>query len=207
MPVLPRELTPGDLYRAATETPESISGLRLEADALERFTTQTLDFSGCAFHNVSFNACEVDRIYFTDCLFEHCDLSGFRFRDGTMRRVGLQTCRLTGAEFDHMNLRDVTFEKCLLDYAGFMECKLQEVRLRDCRMEHGLLHTCTQKALAFTDCGMADIEIVGTRLRGVDLSTCRIDGIRATIQALEGATLGLHQAAAALQLCGIVVKM
>ena len=75
-----RDLTPSELYAAVTQSPENISGMRFEADALERFHAATLDFAGCDFINVSFNACEIDRIYFMDCRFEKCDISGVLYK-------------------------------------------------------------------------------------------------------------------------------
>lgn len=207
MPVLPKDLTPGELYDAATRTPENIVGMLFEADALERFNGSVLDFSGCVFRNVIINACEVDRIYLMDCRFERCDLSGFHFRDGAIRRTAFAGCRLSGANLDHMSLRDVTFEECPMEFAEFVNCKLNEVSLKGCRLDHGLMSGCAQKGLMLRDCDLSGLEIAATRLRDVDLSTCKLDGLRATIQALEGATLGLHQAPIALNLCGVTVKM
>lgn len=205
--VMDMALIPGELYKCATETPDYINGMLFEADTLERFNAATLDFIGCRFLNATFNACEVDRIYFSDCAFEKCDLSGFHFREGTLRKVSFTNCRLSGASLDNMSLRDVGFYGCLMEYAGFVNCKMQDVRFVGCRMEHGLMHGCAQKGLTFSDCDMTGIEVVSTKLRDVDLSTCRIEGIRTTIDMLSGATLGLHQAPTALQLCGITLKV
>ena len=103
-----REWTPGILSEAVGEGNDCVEDLAFEADALESLETGMLEFSRCRFRAVSFNACDIGRVYFADCRFERCDFSGFRFREGTLARTQFDGCRGVGATFDHMILREVS---------------------------------------------------------------------------------------------------
>ena len=206
-PVMPRTLNPQDIGEIAAHAQEVIEDAAFVGGALEDIAADTLDFSGCRFTGVRFCECDVDRIYFTDCLFEKCDLSGFRPREGMLRRVAFQSCRAAGTRFDRMNLRDVTFDECMLDYAVFAECRLQDVRVAHSRMKRILLHSCTQKGLVLEDCDMEEAEIIATRLNGVDLSTCGLDGLHSSIDLFRGAIINLQQSPQLLGLCEIAVKL
>ena len=112
-----------------------------------------------------------------------------------------------GLMLQRMSLRDVRFQGCQLDYAGFVDSRLQGVCFEHCQMAHTLLHRCEQKELALEGCVLEHAEIVETKLSGVDLSTCELNGLRAAIASLEGATLSLAQAPVALGLWGVTVKL
>ena len=106
-----------------------------------------------------------------------------------------------------MSLRDALFSGCQLDYSGFVDSRLQDVTFRECQMAHALFHRCEPRELALQACHMEHGEIVETRLKGVDLSSCELNGLRAAIPSLEGATVSLSQAPVVLGLCGVQVKM
>ena len=186
---------------------DTVSGALFQDDFLEEKAGMVLDFSQCLFRRVQFCPCDFERMHFTDCRFEDCDLSGFQMRGGTLRRSEFTDCRGTGLMLQRMSLRDVRFQGCQLDYAGFVDSRLQGVCFEHCQMAHTLLHRCEQKELALEGCVLEHAEIVETKLSGVDLSTCELNGLRAAIASLEGATLSLAQAPVALGLCGVTVKL
>lgn len=198
-PVIPKTLIMQDIAEIAAQ--DVIEDMAFEGGALEDIDVDTLDFTGCTFTGVRFDDCDVERIFFTDCRFEKCDLSGFRLREGMLRRVAFRSCRAVGTRFDHMNLRDAAFEECMLDYAGFADCKLQDVMFDRSRMKHALFHTCAQKGLVLCGCDLEQAELIGTKLkrrRSVHLPPRRPAGVHRTLPRRHGGFAAVAAAAGAV---------
>lgn len=208
-PMRSKTLTDGNLSAAVYHASEEgeLTALRFADQTLSGFRAALLEFDGCLFERVQLVDCDIDRIHFKDCQFVQCDFSGFRFHEGTLRRVTFEDCRAVGAQFERMTLRDVAFRQCHLDYVGLIDCRFQDAAFEQCRMEHALLYQCTQKRLTLQGCDMDGAEVIGTMLDGVDLSDCVLNSLRSDIACLRGATVSLSQTPVVLGLCGIRVRV
>ena len=114
---------------------------------------------------------------------------------------------MTGAAFDHMALRDVRFIGCQLTYASLSMCKLQDAAFEECVLRGAYLNSCTQKELMLSRCDLSAAEVLRTPLTGVDLSTCKLEGIRSEIGCFRGVVISLDQAPLLLGLAEIQVKL
>ena len=206
-PVLPENLPEVWIEGIIEEAREGVTGRAFMGGAMENAAADVMDFSRCRFEGVKFGECDIERVYFTDCHFVNCDLSGFILREGLVRRASFERCRMVGTHFDRMSLRDVAFDECQMDYAGFAECRIQDARLRRCRARRAVFHSCEQKGLALESCDLTEFELIATRLDNVDLTTCELDGLRAAIELFHGATIDLRQTPELLALCGVKVRL
>lgn len=185
----------------------AVEGMLFELDVLENIEENMLDFVGCVFRRVQFSLIDVQRVHFSNCRFEQCDLSGLPFRDGTLTRVEFIGCRGTGCVFDRMKMKDVLYEHCQMNYMTISSCRMERVEMLDCDLSNAMLFESEQKDLNIQKCHLRFAEIQGTLLKDVDLSECELDGIRLGADCLRGATIELAQAPMILGLYGINVKL
>lgn len=185
----------------------TVENRQFELDALENMEADLLDFAGCVFRRVQFAAVNARRVHFSNCRFEHCDLSGLPFKDGTLTRVEFIGCRGTGCAFERMKIKDVLFDQCQMNYLTLASCKLERVEFSGCDLSHAILFENVPKEWSLSNVRLCEAEIRGTSLKGVDLSDCEIDGIRVQPESLHGATVQLAQAPMLLGVFGVRVKL
>lgn len=184
-----------------------IEGMLFELDVLENIDENMLDFVDCVFRKVQFAQIDVQRVHFSNCRFEQCDISGLPFRDGTLNRVEFIGCRGTGCNFDRMKIKDLLFQDCQMNYLTLAGCRMERVEFIDCDLTHAVLFENTQKDMELTRCRMVSAEFQGTSLKDVDLSSCELDGIVLQMDCLRGATIQFDQAPMILGTFGIKVKL
>lgn len=196
-----------DAAEIAVREDTVIDGMLFELDMLENLDGKLLDFTGCVFRKVQFINLNVQRVHFSNCRFEMCDLSGLPFRDGTLNRVEFIGCRGTGCNFEAMKMKDVLFEKCQMNYITLSSNKLERVEFIDCDLSHGMIFENAQKDLVLSRCRLHSAEVQGTPLKDVDLSDCELDGIVLQTECLRGAVIQLAQAPMILGVFGVKVKI
>ena len=58
----------------------------------------------------------------------------------------------------------------------------------------------------FDTCDLSRLELFDTKLKNIDLSSCTIDGLHASIDNVKGATMNQFQALMIAEMVGIKVK-
>ena len=120
-----------------------------------------------------------------------------------MRLTG---CRLTGTDMTHALLRDAVLSECRMDYLNLARAKAERVAFQGGSLREAALEECTLRHAEFFDCDMTRVTIHLTPMKGVDLRTCRLDGITCDLPSLRGMTVNPLQAAALARLLGLDVK-
>lgn len=207
----PEELIPcGSIEQAVLESMEEdavIDGRLFEQDALENIRAHVLDFAGCVFRRVQFDAVQPSRTHFSNCRFENCDISGLSFKDGTLTRVEFIGCRGAGTSIDRTKLKDVLFKDCQLNYLTLSASKLERVEFSGCDLTQAMFLDLAQKDLVLSRCCLRAAEFQSTSLKDVDLSDCVLDGIALPPDLLRGAIVSLDQAPLILGLYGIKINL
>lgn len=185
----------------------AVDGGVFELDVLENIEERMLDFVGCTFRKVQFAQVNAQRIHFSNCRFEQCDISGLKFRDGTLNRVELIGCRGTGCVFDHMKMKDVLFQDGQLNYMTLSSCRLERVEFVNCDLSKGMIFETSQKELVFSRCRLNAVEFQESPMKDVDFSDSELDGIIMQADTFRGATIQMTQAPIIMGVFGIKVKI
>ena len=106
----------------------------------------------------------------------------------------------------HALLRDAVLSECRMDYLNLARAKAERVSFEGGSLREAALEECTLKHAEFSDCDMTRVTIHLTPMKGVDLRTCRLDGITSDLSSLRGMTVNPLQAAALARLLGLDVK-
>jgi uncharacterized protein YjbI with pentapeptide repeats len=115
-----------------------------------------------------------------------CKMMGIKLIEGTIRNVRFNNCNLSYANFRFSNIKQVIFMNCLLRNGDFQSVELLKVK--------------------FDESDMKQIQMSGTKLKDIDLSTCDIEGIGIRIEELYGAIVSNIQVIDFAKLLGLVIK-
>lgn len=172
-------------------------GLRLQAP---------LEIRGCLFESWRFEECAVPRLQFTDVLFRSCDLSGLDLTGCSLLRCRFSGCKAVGAYLAEAKLRQVLFEDCQMQLANLSDCRCQTVRFSRCDFTGAALLGLSLTKTAFDNCRLVDVQLTGTPLGGLDLTSCTIEGWSLRGEELRGAIVTPFQAAELSRLLGLVIR-
>lgn len=163
-----------------------------------------------------------ERMVFRTCEFEHID-----FRDATFRDVRFESCRFIGCAMDNSWLCRVDFFDCSapglsltgsrlaglfaistdFSYANFSEASIDGFRLTDCRLVEAAMQRAKLKRASLAECDLTRLDVFGTKLAGVDVSTCTFQApvLSADYRELRGVVVSPEQAVELARLLGICI--
>ena len=181
--------------------------LRVEGAAEVGADFEFLELSGSRVKGCSFASCDFHRAIFTDVAFENCDFSNARFAEANFTRCSFASCKMTGADFSEAVLTFVDVRDSSFAYASFERARLRDVRLRATDCASAYFAEADQKRLVLDDVRLSGANLFRMSLAGVDLATCRIDGIvfSDAMGEVRGCTMDLYQAAGIAQRLGVTI--
>ena len=117
-------------------------------------------------------------------------------------------CKLLGSDLSAARLRSVRFTECPMRMVNLSACKINQVVFSDCQLtEAGLQSLAEIKNLTLNNCDLTRAELLNTKLFGLDLTTCQLDGILLQgAPELRGAIVTASQALALSSLLGLRIK-
>ncbi|MFT8364005.1 MAG: pentapeptide repeat-containing protein [Sporolactobacillus sp.] len=157
-------------------------------------------FSHCTFLVHDFSRAE-----WLDCEFKSCDFSNCTFESASLYRDKLQACKFVGTNFSHTIIKDTEFADCLMSYAFFPEAKLTAARFLSSKMNETSFQHVTLHKSQFKDSNLDLADFSETVLKGLDWSSCSINGIRIDMALAAGLKIDTFQAATLITLLGIEV--
>lgn len=213
-PVIPRQLQ-GPLREAAgwaalaawaREEEKDIAGWHLREVTAPRAELSRLTFRGVRLERCRFSEADAERTAFLDTEFVGCDLSGANFDAAFFQRCRFIDCKGVGALLPGSHLTHVSWEGGDWRYAVLDTSQGKGVRLRRCDFSGSSL-----SELRVTGWELEETELIGvnfshTLLKDVDLTRCRLEGIRIAGGELKGAVVTPYQAAELARLLGVVIR-
>lgn len=166
------------------------------------------ELRGCVLRRCNLRGIRWKQASFTDVIFENCDLSNARFYEGYFQRVQFIGCKMVGMDAVDARLRNVLFQDSILRMLNLSGAKLTGVRFTDSDLNESALRMLQEmKRVSFDRCDLTRAELAGTRLKGIDLTTCRLEGIQLTgSPELRGAYVSAEQAIQLSALLGVILK-
>ncbi|MDY2777831.1 MAG: pentapeptide repeat-containing protein [Collinsella sp.] len=170
-------------------------------DILEA-TFDTVLFRSCVFEAVDFSRCTFRNVRFEECRFIRCEAERSWFS-----RCDLVSCSAPGFNMLGSRLDRVLFREVDLSYANMSEVKATQVLMRGSRLAEAAICDARLGHVALDDCDLYRIDIRGTKLSGIDLSSCRFEAPVLTegYRELSGAIVSAQQALDLSALLGIVI--
>lgn len=203
-------MTAGDFLAQATRC-------RAEDETLTDVAVRDADFSGLDFSGLElahssfthcrFGGCDLSGAVLSEVGLEGCDLSNARLSGVRWDGCTLTACKAVGAEFREGHFLRTAFCDCLLRYANFSSAKFTAVSWTDCVLAGAILASCALGA-EFHRCDLKEVSFFRTPLKGLNLSSCQLDGLVVSDsgEELRGLTVDLWQAAGLARRLGILIQ-
>lgn len=170
------------------------------------YRTDKLYVEKMHFINVSFENQMLRNVEFTDVIFEKCDLSNVDFSDSIIHRVEFIDCKIIGGNLSGSALRNVLFDRCLANYVafGFSNCK--QTRFNNSSLINADFYESKFNNVEFEQCNINKSNFAGTKLKGIDLSSCSFENLVITFEILEGCIVSPEQAIGFSKALGLIIK-
>lgn len=113
-----------------------------------------------------------------------------------------------GTSFAESRFKKSAFENCNVRYANFDRAALRGCKVSDGNFANTVFTECILKDMTLSDTDFSQASFFQTPLRGLDLTTCRIDGIALSesSEEIRGAIVSTLQALMLASRLGIVIK-
>lgn len=193
---LRERLAEGDALVANT----ALSGLELSFEDAGAATFDTVAFRGCVFEGVDFSRCTFRDVRFTACRFMRCAMDR-----AWLDRCDIIDCSAPGLSLVEARLASVSVDASDLSYANLSEASIDRFRAHGTRFVEAALQRVRWKRVELDDCDLTRLDVFGTPLAGLDVSTCAFVApvLSGNYRELRGATVSVEQALALAGLLGV----
>ena len=166
------------------------------------------EFDEYRFVGCDFGGADLSRIRFTDCLFEHCNLSAAQLAGTALQIVAFDDCKLLGLHFTACRdmLFGVHFDHCQLRYASFAGRKMLNTTFRHCTLDEADFADADLSGATFGDCSLVGAVFQNTKLVGADFTSATGFVIDPETNPLTGARFTLHGLLGVVAKFGLVVE-
>lgn len=166
--------------------------------------------NGATFECIVFRDCLFDRVDFRDCTFrdvrfESCRFIGCAMDKAWLNRVDIKDCSAPGTSFLQARLAQVDIRSSDLSYANLSETSVDRLAVHDCRMREAALQRAKLKHVRLDACDLTRIDVFGTPLAGIDVSSCVFAApvLSGDYRELRGAVVSAEQAVDLARLLGV----
>ena len=163
---------------------------------------------GRRFREASAEGEDFYRLEVEQCVFQGCDLSNSRFRDGYFCRVQLEGCKCVGADLTGAVLKHTAFQRCQCGFAALDKARLTVVSLEDTDLTKASLSEVRLKSVTARDAKFVHNNLFKTELAGMDFTRAALEAptLSASLKELKGAKITVQQAADLIRLWGVIVE-
>jgi uncharacterized protein YjbI with pentapeptide repeats len=178
----------------------------IEDCSLDDQTAERISFDQVILRNVSLTEARLKGLELTDVIFEKCDLSNINFSNANIHRTEFRSCKMIGMDFSETTLRNVLFHECIGDYASFRFANFKQVQFQECSLRSSDFYQSVFQKVYMEHSNIDGAQLTGTKLEGMDLSSCEFGVIGVGREELQGCIIAREQASVFAALLGLVVK-
>ena len=208
LPRLPSALPEGKNLKNALKS-GSVEGSLFKNQFLSAEELEDVELKGCVFQHCRFIGCDLNGFSVWDCSFSNCDFSNCTMENGFFQRSEFLGCKWIGVNGCGSTFKDVYLEDCNGRLWNLSASSVKNVGFNRCDCSSALFRQWVRKdggALSFHECRLSGCNFFKTELKGVDLSTCSIDGLILSGEELRGTLIAAHQAQDLVGLLGVKIK-
>lgn len=191
----------------ALQTSGYLEGKRYEREVLTRLDLDKMEFEAAVFTQCRFLECDFSGCSFYNVTLDTCDFTGSRFGACYFKNARLLDCRGDGCNFSRGSFLLTALEKGSFCYANFSGSLWDRSKITESVLKHAFLSEAKFKKLSLDRADLTHTDLFKTPLKGVDFSTCVIDGITLSdsYAELRGAKVSAEQAIDLAMLLGVQV--
>ncbi len=141
-----------------------------------------------------------------DSILDTCEASGSEWEKAFFRRVTIQGCRLMGVQMLEGIFEDVEFINCQAEGLAVVSAKFKNCRFSKCVLRKASFDGADASHVVFNDCDLTEADFHLAKLKGTDLRTSQIGGLRVGVEEMQGAIIAPHQALQVVGLLGVKVQ-
>lgn len=173
-------------------------GLELGYETMREANFEAVEFRGCLFEGTDFTRCSMTDVRFRDCRFIRASFEGAWFSRCDFTSCSAPGLNCSGARFGRVSMSD-----CDVRYASFAEASFDVFRARRSRFSESSLRAKKLKHCSWEACELLRVDVFGTSLAGMDVSSCEFSGpvLSSSLRELRGLTVSPQQA---LELAGML---
>lgn len=182
-----------------------IEDISCSEEALNSLFLGKLEFIRVSLIGCRFESCDFSKASFAGCVFDKCVFTGCTFSD-----VFFKNCKFTACKGDECSFSDAAFKECIMEdcsfcYANFSKSVWSACTLRSSLFRFTFFTESKLKNSKLIDVTLSGADFFRTPLKGIDLSSCRIDGITvsASHSELAGAKISPEQAVDLVRILGV----
>lgn len=169
-----------------------------------------LDFNRIDLEEVRFVKCRLTGCDFSSCAlkqvtFEQCDLSNCMWKNSYFRDAVFSECKGDGGNFSQSSFINTSINGGSYHYGNFSVTLWKNSEIKNSQFGDAFFSEAKFKKMIFDHVNLIRTDFFKTQLKGMDLSTCLIDGISVsdTYAELKGLKLNVEQAVVIAQLLGV----
>ena len=185
-----------------------IKNAAFSSETLIDFDAERLDFDHVSFERCRFVNCFFSHASFLHCTFQSCDFSNCHFDDSFWRESEISGCKANGAVFEHTTLRMLTISNTPCRYINLSRSLLDRCQFSSCDFRESAFSEVQIQKSQFDNVDFCQSDFFKTSLKGVDLTTCKIEGILVSdhFQELRGLEISAEQAPYIAAFLGVKIK-
>ncbi len=208
LPVIESDSQWMDLLHECRQTETDITGVHVRQLDFTEESWEGLDFSRVWFEGCRLAGVRISQCGFGDVWWDGCDLSGVEFRRSRLRGCRFEKGKGVGLTASDSYIRQTRFTGWNGRYGQWSSCTLEHTHWLDCDCREALFSDCPLKDVTFSQTGLQQAQFFKTYLKGIDLTTCSLDGLSVSerMTELQGAVVDLYQAADLARMLGIVIR-
>jgi len=203
-PNLPSQLSLAQTSRFDDE--ECVELSLIQDCAMEEQTADNIVVSQVMFKNVVFTGVRWPNAKITDTVFEQSDLSNADFSRCFMERVQFRNCKMVGINMSEASLRNVVINNCNASYAVLRYFKCSKSAFHNTSFTEADIYSAALTDVGFSCCNLDRVQFTGTKLAGIDLSTCHFFQLALTLNELRGCIVAPAQVVTLATIFGVVIK-
>ncbi len=180
----------------------AFSGLELAYEDAREATFEAVSFRSCVFDGVDFSGCTLRDVVFSGCRFVRCVMDR-----AWLDHVDFRDCSAPGLSLMKARLASVALLESDLSYANLSETSIDRLRVRAGKFIEAALQRSRIKRAELDGCDLTRLDVFGTSLAGIDVSTCTFAApvVSGNFHELRGLTVSPEQAVALAGLLGVTV--
>ncbi|AET69858.1 putative low-complexity protein [Desulfosporosinus orientis DSM 765] len=205
-PNLPKELDMLSIFDKCILSEDSFTRGIISNGLCKDQNADHVSFNKVLFKNVKFDNVSFKCLDLVDVRFENCDLSNVNFSESVIHKAEMINCKMVGMNMSDSALRNVLFDECDGSYAlfRFLDCK--QVNFNNCSLCSADFYKAKFSKVAFHNSNLQQTGMSGACLKGIDLSSCKIDGLGVAIDDLDGCIVSPEQVISFSKLLGLIIK-
>lgn len=185
---------------------EKISYCNFKSEECNDINLYEIEFEHCKFNNICMQKGRLEKLTFKDVIFEQCNFSNTEFAETSFIRCEFNNCKISGCNFAENRLYNVTFIETNASYMNLSMASTENILFKDTVLKNSYFQETKMKNIYLDNADLTQAKFFKTSLKGIDLSTSKIEGMAISIEDIKGAIIDQFQAVDLLYLIGVKLK-